>query len=76
MNMFQIPDTDIELRSYLVQTMLAYAQMIKVFSAFIGELAVGLDIDAWNQQIDGLIMACTKESYKINSQINPEDVPR
>ena len=76
LNMFQTPDTDIELRGYLVQTMLAYAQMLKVFSTFICELAVGLDIKLWNQQIDEIIMVCAKEAYKIDSQINHKDIPK
>lgn len=73
MNMFQAPDRDIELRYYLVQTLRAYAMMLKVFSVFIGELAVGLDLGAWNLRINELIQASATESFEIKKQINPED---
>ena len=73
LGMFQIPDTDIELRRYLVETLLAYTHMTKVFSAFIGELAIGLDVTAWNAKIDELEQAFLQEAYKIDEQITAED---
>lgn len=68
-NMFQTPDTDIELHRYLVETLLAYTHMTKVFSAFIGGLVVGLDVAAWNAQIDKLEQAFAQEAYKIDEII-------
>lgn len=65
-NMFQKPETDIELRAYLVRSLLAYSQMAKVFSSFIGELAIGLDLDAWNKKIDELIHAFATEVRNID----------
>jgi hypothetical protein len=67
--MFQAPDTDIELRAYLAQTLLAYTQMAKVFSAFVGGLAVGLDVTAWNVQLEKLEQAFASEGHKIDTQI-------
>lgn len=75
-NMFQTPNRDIELRGYLAQTLLAYAQMVKVFSAFLGELAVGLDLVEWNRRINDLIKACATESYEIDNQISPKDISK
>ena len=61
------------MRRYLVETLLAYTHMTKVFSAFIGELAIGLDVTAWNAKIDELEQAFLQEAYKIDEQISAED---
>lgn len=70
-HMFQTPDTDAELRAYLVQTLLAYTLMAKVFSAFVGGLAAGLDITAWNAQLERLETVFASIARKVEEQGKP-----
>lgn len=69
-HMFQTPDTDLELRAYLVQTLLAYTLMAKVFSTFVGEMAAGLEVAAWIEQLDRLENAFGSEAQEIDKQMN------
>ena len=67
--MFQTPDTDLAHRAYLVETLLAYTEMAKVFSTFMGSVTTGFDVTAWNTQLGQLEKAFASEAHKIHAQI-------
>ena len=69
LNMFQAPENEIEFRGYMVQTLLAYTQMVKIFSAFVGTFSDGLDVSAWIKKIDELVKAFASETYRIEEQL-------
>jgi|ERR1035438_9395614 hypothetical protein len=69
LNMFQTPDTEQEMRRYMVETFLAFGSMLKVFSSFVGDLAKGLQQDEWAKAIDDFVTACYSEGLKLDEAI-------
>jgi hypothetical protein len=68
--MFQIPNSDDEIRRYIVETFLAFIGMLKVFASFIGSVATNFDSSEWEQFIDQLMATCYKEAERLDEVIN------
>jgi hypothetical protein len=68
--MFQLPNTDVELRGYVVQTLLAYTLMAKIYGGFFKAVAAGLDVAGWNAQIEKLEKAFVSEAGKLEAQLH------